>query len=291
MAGGGAIAAYGWPERITDTAVRYLQLLNWYDNIILELLMTGYQRLHSGDWQGAYPQTIVDAVGSMAAQGYMLRTAATDSLQHYNRPTMEPCKNNFHLDSVHDFHSKVLSSLLMEIGFLLDLAAKFAETDRWLVPVTASALGVRARMAAVLNLMQDHPAAASPRESYLPAEFVYSYTMRHYVSTCSAAMDGWAEPLPSLAIDHTDTDTSEKHRVTHIYLKLEEGWTRDRDLWVAYMGPWGSVRYSPVDRTGKSQVPPNLWGHVWIVLTHQQDVPISDLYGASVAGPQLLWIG
>ncbi|KAH7318055.1 hypothetical protein B0I35DRAFT_478593 [Stachybotrys elegans] len=295
MAGGGAIAAYGWPDSITDSAVKYLQLLNWFDNIILELLMAGYQRLHSGDWQGAYPRTIVDAIGAMAAQGYMIRTAATDSLQHYNKPTMELCKYNLDLANVDDFLGKVLYAVLMEIGLLLDLAAKFAETDRWLVPVTASSLGVRARMAAVINLMQNHPAAASPREAYLPAEFVYSYTRQHYISICGTGEDGWAEPwaepLPNLEIDRTDKSNHGKHRVTNIYLKLEDSWARDRDLWVAYMGPWGSVRYSPVDDAGKSEVPANLWGHVWIVLTHKRDVPITDLYGASVAGPQLLWIG
>jgi hypothetical protein len=287
MAGGGVIDKYGWPETITDSAVRYLQLLNWYDNLILGLLMEGYQKLVEGSWRGAYPRTIVHAIGSMAAQGYMLRTAATDSLQHYDKPVIEPCQYDFELGGIRDFHVKLLQLVLLEIGLLLDVVAKVAETDRWLVPVMASALGARSRMAAVLNLMQGHAASVSPREAYLPAEFVYSYGQR-YTSECPTRIEGWAEPLPALPVEETLYHTN--GRLESVVIDHSQ-WQGEDRLWVAYMGSWGSVSYAAVDDAGLAHVPAGLWGHVWVSLTNRENVPVEDLYGASLAGPHLLWVG
>lgn len=289
MAGGGAIENYGWAQNITDEATRYLQLLNWFDNILISLLMKGFGKLKFGDWKDEYPETITHAIGSMAAQSYMLRTAATDSLQHYKKPIVEVCKYNIDLPSVDEFLDKVITIILLEIALLLDIVAKVAETDRWLVPCVASSLGAKSRMSGVLNMMQNHMASASPREPALPAELVHSYANSHFIGSCPSNIEGWpSQPLPELKIKEKVVHI-ETRRVLSIKVDYDEG-KREGKRWIAFLGSWGTIRFSLLSDDNKADVPTDLWGHVWIVVTDKKDVKMGELYEASVAGPLLLWV-
>ncbi|KAI9152117.1 extracellular serine-rich protein [Paramyrothecium foliicola] len=288
-AGGGAIQEYGWADKITDEAVQFLQLLNWFDNILLSLLMTGYEQLTTGKWMNDYPASIVHAVGSMTAQSYMLRTAATDSLQNYKKEVVDVCQYKMELPTIESFFDTVITVTLLEIGLLLDIVAKVAETDRWLVPCVASSLGAKSRMSGVLNLMKNHVAAAAPREPALPAPFVYSYAHSRFVGSCPAEIDGWKfKPLPKLSIEeqHVLLGTG---RIVSVKVKYEEE-KREGKRWVAYIGAWGTVKFSLLSEDNIADVPMDLWGHTWIVITNEKDVKLDKLYEASIAGPELLWV-
>jgi hypothetical protein len=78
MAGGAAPANYNWGPTISNDAANFLQLLNFIDNILLEILFEGYTNLTTGSWAGKYPQAITDTLGSMSAQALVHRQTATD---------------------------------------------------------------------------------------------------------------------------------------------------------------------------------------------------------------------
>lgn len=293
MAGGGTVTNYGWGDSITDDAVKFLQLLQWFDNILLAVLSQGYHNLDGGEWKGQWPQTIVDTVGSMAAQAYMHRTTATDALQHYDKSLSEWCSYKLSLTDVEAFLDLVLTVLLLEMGLLLDIITNLAKTDSWLVPAIASTIGSKGRMLGVVNLMQNHMAAAAPREVAIPAQFVYAYAASNYIDSCPSNLDGWSKPKPVLTVTETINETGTT-RVAKIKVDYEADtgdlWAVSGDQWVAFLGPWGVVHFSPVADDMSVEVPTDLYGHVWIVLTSKGEAALEDLWSVTVAGPAKVWI-
>src|SRR4051812_49315768 len=65
MAGGGAPLNYDWAPSLSNNATEFLQILQFLDNILLEILFFGYNNLKDGGaWAGQYPKSIVDTLGS-----------------------------------------------------------------------------------------------------------------------------------------------------------------------------------------------------------------------------------
>jgi hypothetical protein len=283
QAGGGRIGNYNWGDNISSNATDFLQLIQFLDNILLTLLVGGTQKLNQGPWKTIYPKSIVKTIGSMTAQAYIHRGTATDSLQHYSKPLMQVCKYKLPDGDIDDFLNAALTVLLLEIGLLVEVISLVAPTDPWLVPCLATSLGAKSRMTAVVNMMQGHIAAAAPREVGIPADLVYSYAMNKYVDSCPDKMS-WKKPLPPVKIINKNTQGSSK-RVTDIKLEHDSS-----AKYVAWLGPWGSIRYSPIKDAGVVEVPTDLYGHVWAVLTTTEGVKPRDIYNVAVAGPEMMWV-
>lgn len=300
MAGGGQPASYNWAPTISDNATHILQLLQFLDNILLEVLFAGHAKLTgpAGAWAGLYPTTIVDAIGTISAQALVHRATATDSLQHYDRPLAGTCALLAAADTADAFLADALALLLLEIGVLLDGAALAAATDPWLVPALVAALGAKSRAAALVNLMQDRAAAAAVREAAVPPALAWSYAVGRWVGGkgCPDKMAGLpAEPVPTLRVV-ASRRVGSVDRLAGVTVEWDAKRDGKRDghegpLFLAWMGPWGGVLFTPVAGDGSSPVPAGLYGHVWAVLVNKDEGNLADLAGIAVAGPELVWVG
>ncbi|KAK3935940.1 hypothetical protein QBC46DRAFT_396249 [Diplogelasinospora grovesii] len=293
MAGGGQPGSYNWAPNISDNATDFLQLLQFLDDILLEVLFQGFEKLNTGgSWAGVYPQSIVDTIGSMSAQALVHRSTATDSLQHYQKTMLSTCSYNLapSFSVVDDFLHAALILLLLEIGVLIDITALVAAADPWLVPALATQLGAKSRMTAVINMMQNHMAASAVREVMIPAPLAWSYAMNNYVSSCPDTIKSMpSKPYPAMKVTNTQ-QSADGSRTTNITVQVDSGSAGGGGLFIAWIGPWGGLEYSAVGSDGSSAVPTDLYGHVWAVLVNKSGGKLQDLPGVTVAGPELVWV-
>lgn len=291
MAGGSPPSNYSWAPSITDTATDLLQLINFIDNILVQVLDSGYNNLTDGGWSHLYPDSIRNTIGSMSAQAIVHRSTATDSLQHYQKTIMSACTYNFPISSVDDFVHVTLTLILLEIALLLDVVSLVVLSDTWMVAPLASTLGSKARMAGMVNMMQNHIPAAAPREVVMPAEFVYSYLMHHYVQQGSCKQSPPYNVIAPMTLTPAPMNAGRVNNVTISYTPPSGG-----SLSMAWLGAWGSVEYAPVvgvpNTSGQwtAAVPGDLSGHVWGVLTNGTGASLSNLPSIAVAGPEIVWV-
>ncbi|KAK3318844.1 hypothetical protein B0H66DRAFT_517229 [Apodospora peruviana] len=291
MAGGGQPANYNWAPSMSDDATSFLQLLQYFDDILLHILFKGYDNLNGGSWAGVYPKSIVDTIGSMTAQSLVHRTTATDCLNHYQKPLLGTCSYKLKLDSVDDFLHAVEKLLLLEIGALADVSALLAKSDAWLIPPLVSEVGAKSRMTAVVNMMQNHLAAAAPREVVIPAPLAWSYATQHYVESCPDAIAKMpTKTWPALTATNK-VQTPGGGRTTGVTLTWDGSNNNNSDKhWVAWIGPWGGLEFSELGTDGSVAVPASLYGHVWMVVTSKKDVKLQELADVTVAGPEVVWV-
>lgn len=292
MAGGGPPQNYNWGQNISSNGTAFLQLLQFLDNILLEILVDGYGKLNGGSWAHLYPDPIVSTMGSMAAQALVHRSTASDSLQHYGKPMPQLCTYKLPSSDVDDYLRGALTVLLLEIGLLLDVVTLVATSDPWMVPALATQVGAKSRMAAVVNMMQSHNPAAAPREAMIPASLAYSYAVQHYIAACpdssGTALDAaFGKPLPPLGVNTTQTAAMGRAVTVKVDLSGKNG---GGDRYLAWIGQWGGLRYTQVAADGSASVPHDVYGHVWAVLVTKQGGKLQDLPGVAVAGPEMVWV-
>ncbi|KAB5555028.1 hypothetical protein GE09DRAFT_1033114 [Coniochaeta sp. 2T2.1] len=293
-AGGGQPDSYNWATGISDNATSFLQLLEFLDNILLTALIEGHAALSAGGkWANVYPKTIVDTIGTLSAQALVHRATATDSLQHYDKPLVGTCTYTIPADNVDQWLESTLHILLLETGVMIDVIALSAATDSWLVPALATQIGAKARMTAVVNMMQNHIAAAAPREAMVPSQLAWSYASQHWASNCQGqiANVGVNKAWPKLEVVSVN-GLGSTTRTGSVTFKLEGDWTSSNPggLWIAWIAAWGTLRFTPVAADGSANVPTELYGHVWAVLVNKGEGKVRDLVGITVAGPELVWV-
>ncbi|KAI0908919.1 hypothetical protein F4823DRAFT_563376 [Ustulina deusta] len=300
MAGGNQPANYNWGANITDEAVALLRALQYIDNFIVALLLEGFSLLSAGEWSAAYPGTITQTLGSLAAQSLIHRRTYTDTLQHFGKDVVAVCASYdlaASLTDVDAWLAAVLTGLHLSIGATLDALTTLGQSDPWTTPVLATGLGAQARMSALVNLMQSHVAAAAPREVLIPASLATSYVAAHYAPDASCAPPSantsttstTSTSFPALVIKSKEVqpDTA---RVTAITIEIPAA-SKGSALFVAWLGPWGGLSYTSVDDvSGVADVPASLSGHVWAVLTSKDGVAAADLDTVTVAGPEIMWV-
>ncbi|KAI8954775.1 hypothetical protein F4801DRAFT_448966 [Xylaria longipes] len=295
MAGGNQPANYNWGDNITDEAVAILQSLQYIDNFIVVLLLEGYNRVNQGQWSDVYPGSITQTLGTLVAQSLIHRRTYTDSLQHFGKDVVSVC-NKYDVDAalkdVDSWLTTVLTGLQLSIGGTLDALTLLATSDPWTTAALATGLGSQARMSALVNLMQNHVAAAAPREVLIPHELATSYITSHYAQDASCAPPSatgkTTASFPALVIKDK-TIQPDTNRVTEITIEIPKG--TQGGLFIAWLGPWGGLKYTSVDATdGIASVPDSLSGHVWAVLTNKDGVAAADLETVTVAGPEILWV-
>jgi len=291
MAGGPQPAAYGWAPAVSDNATNLLQLINWVDNALVDLLVNGHRDITEGQWKGKYPPTIQNVVGSMGAQSIVHRHTSTDSLSHYKKPVVQPCKYKFPKSNIEEFVKTSLTIVLLEIGLLLDTIGLVVSTDIWMVGPLASTIGSKARMAGLINMMQNHIPAAAPREVAMPANLVYSYIMTNYVEANSCPDKLPFTTYPALPVVRGPVENKRLKSVTVTYDDSKKA-----GLKMAYLGPWGKTYYEAVTPdankpgSGTVNVPADLSGHVWGVLVSGEVQNANDLHTVTVAGPEMIWV-
>ncbi|KAI1100120.1 hypothetical protein F4804DRAFT_348812 [Jackrogersella minutella] len=288
MAGGNQPADYGWAPSISDEAVELLQALQYISNALVAFLLEGYTRLDSGQWAGVYPLSITRTMGTLAAQALIHRKTYSDSLQHYSKPTAGACQYNISTGNVDGWLQDIQTILALSIGAKVDAVALAAQNDSWAVPAMAAELGSQARMAAVLNMMQSHYAATAPREALVPHRLASSYIAGRYVvpDSCGDGREGLGTVYPSLAVSGKTVDPS-SGRLLGVAVEVPA--TSPGDHWVAWIGAWGGVQYTPVGANGTAAVPAGLSGYVWMVLTTAEGLKARDIETAAVAGPEMIW--
>ncbi|KAI2614121.1 uncharacterized protein GGS25DRAFT_470393 [Hypoxylon fragiforme] len=305
MAGGDQPGDYGWAATITDEGVAILQALQYISNALVAVLLEGYVRLSDGDWKGAYPQTVTRSLGSLAAQALIHRKTYSDALAHYGKATVAACAYNFNgngndtaatTSSVDGWLQDVLTILTLSMGAKIDAVALAAgnasaasSPDTWMIPALASELGAEARMAAVINMMQSHFAAAAARDAMVPYQLAQSYIASKYVvpGSCgsTSTSTSTSTALPALVLKGK---RAEAGRLVSVQVEVPSASTGDH--WVAWIGPWGSIAYTPVSADdGTAAVPAGLSGHAWMVLTTAKDLKAREIEGAAVAGPEMVW--
>jgi len=299
MAGGEQPANYNWGDNITDNAVAVLQSLQYIDNLIVVLLLDGYNKLSQGQWSDVYPDSITRTLGSLVAQSLIHRRTYTDSLQHYKKDVVPVCEK-YDLDGalkdVDAWLEAVLTTLQLSVGATLDAVSALAVSDPWTTPALVTAVGSQTRMSALLNLMQNHVVATAPREVLIPSALATSYIASTWAkdSSCAppAAKSGDKNDkaaLPALTIKGQTTQV-DSSRVTQITVDVPKD-AGNGGLFIAWLGPWGNLQFTSVDaKTGTADVPSSLSGHVWAVLTNKADVKTADIDSVAVAGPAVLWV-
>jgi hypothetical protein len=140
-------------------------------------------------------------------------------------------------------------------------------------------------------MIQNHIPAAAPREVMMPAKLVYSYVMNHYVVKDSCKDAPPFSIIAPLTLTPAPMDGGRVKSVTVNYDAAIKG-----SVWMAWLGPWGGVEYTSVvpdsgtKGKGTADVPGDLSGHVWGVLTNFTGPAIDALEGVSVAGPEIVWV-
>lgn len=264
-----------------------LQLLQAADNVLLDTLADGLERLTEGQWRGVFPDTVTGMLRTAAAQSYVHRSGTADVLRHFGRGVPLPCAYGLRPATVDDFVETTLALLLLEVGLYGDALENTEE--KWVAPVLAGALGVKARTAGLLSMMQNHTVAAASGEVALPPELAYSYLSR-YVAFCpeedkaSTALEKKFKMRPRLRVSGRET-TPNGARVIKVALGIEgEG------KYVAWIGSFGDVTFVEVEGE-VAEVPAGLYGHVWAVVTKKNGVERGELEGVAVAGPEMVWVG
>ncbi|KAK1827346.1 hypothetical protein QBC39DRAFT_362145 [Podospora conica] len=297
-AGGGKPTNYGWADSISDAALQRLYTLSFIEQIIVKVLMSGYDKLaRGGAWAGAYPVSIVDILGTMGAQRIIHGATTEECLQHYNKPILRECtlKPAATTGQVAGFLHAVKSLNALGIGALIDTTAAVAATDPWLVPLVATEIGSKARMAAVINLMQNHTAAPMPREVLVPADLAWSYVMTHFVASCPDVIAGLpAKPYPPI---QEVVKEEAGGRTVSLTVKYDAAAGQGGQHYVAWMGSYGLGGFSPI-HGGKVAVPEDMFGNVWIAVVSNPNVaivsnpnaPAGGIGKHMVAGPETVWI-
>ncbi|KAH7035627.1 Cupredoxin [Microdochium trichocladiopsis] len=285
MAGGPSPKDYEWADTITQDGVDYLQVLLFQGNFIATLLIEGFARLTVGVWANQYPEAITQTLGSLAAQSVVRLRTYTDSLQHYKRELVKPCKYNLHMDSLDQWLQTVTEALSLSIGTTQDIIGLAAKTDEWMVTPLSTGLGAQSRMAAVISMMQSHIASPSPREPLIPFQLAWPHIARKYVvdGSCTES-PAFGEMLPELQIV---SENRASGRLVSVKVTLPQGTQGDR--WLAWLGPWGTVEYSLVGADGVATAPTGLTGWVWVVLTTKKDVAARDIETVDASGIHMLW--
>ncbi|KAK9776873.1 hypothetical protein SCAR479_06611 [Seiridium cardinale] len=241
MAGGAVPENYGWTDGISSNATEYLQIMQFLDNLLVEILYAGYQRLSEGDWKGLYPGSITRTIGSMLAQALVQRSTCIESLQHYSKPTIDECQFDLHSDDLEDWLQNSLTLMTLSIGSVMDIITQIAEADHWMIAALATAIGAKARMSAVINMMQNHMAASAPREVLIPVELAIGYVHDKYnvSDTCGSGVDALkGVDYPALGITARETQTG-TGRLTSITVSLP---SVSGSKYLAWIGPWGGVK-------------------------------------------------
>ncbi|KAL8335711.1 hypothetical protein RB598_009751 [Gaeumannomyces tritici] len=303
MAGGRQPINYGFAPQISDDAVELLRLVLFLDNVVLTVLWTGFDRLKAGGWAGVYPKSIVSTIGSMSAQALVHRQTATDSLQNYRRAVPEACKVRPAADAddnVEQWLQNVQQLMTVQIGVMTDVMTSVATTDPWLVPALASQVGAKARMSGMVNMMQNHKAAASPREALIPARLGYAYVKNRFVDgDCAGALPAGGKVLGSDGKVLPPLVFTDKHRlggsagdqVNAVTVRIPAEAGQDQQLYMAWIGAWGGLEFTTVLRSnGFAPVPDGMYGNLYGVLTTKSGVKLQEVASVAIAGPEPLWV-
>jgi hypothetical protein len=293
QAGGAPIGNYSWPESISAEVTDILTLIKFVEDVLITALVAAHDSLTTGEWAGIYPTTIVQTIGAMKAQAWIQRSLSTDTLQHFDKEIPSPCSYKIPMSTTDEWLDSVTTLLNLHIGLTSSALAQVADTDAWLVPCLATSMGSTARMTGVVAMMRGRMASASPREVPIPPAFVYEYVMATFVDSCPGEPLPWATPLEPLHIVHEST-AAEGGRLTEIQVEMTQELlevAENDTLYFAWMGPWGELYFTPVFGTGEVEVPPNLYGYVWVAATTNTETSLFNLPHEAVAGPAQVWIG
>lgn len=287
-AGGAPPTSYNWAPSITDNASGILQFLLFLDNLILDFLVEGTLNLTTGSWSNLYPPTIVDSINTMTVQSYVHRYTSSDSLQHYAKPLPAQCSYSYPIQSVDDWAAIALIILGLGTASIIDMLTQVAVTDPWMIPVLSSALGSKARMSGLVNMMHNTAAAPAVREATMTPQLAYSYLMDHYVvpNSCPNALPYTV--LPSWTMTAQATDPT--GRVTSISSVLPNGVNSQSQLYVAWWGSWGTLNYTTINN-GAASVPNDLYGYVWGCVTNSTSATTVDaLTPNALTAPEMMWV-
>ncbi|KAK4159815.1 hypothetical protein QBC43DRAFT_326382 [Cladorrhinum sp. PSN259] len=292
-AGGGTPKHWGWADKLSDSAVDFLQLHLRIENLLTNLLWQAYIKFEQGgSWHGVYPQTIVDTIGAWSAQSVVHTSTTGKVLEHYQKKVLESCKWKLPLDSVDDFLSAYNKINLAQIGALIDISAQVATADPFVVPILLTQVGSKSRAAGVVNMMQNHLAANAPREVAIPASLAWSFVLANYVESCPSQLtiEGEKEKKwPALSVPTVKNGGTEGN-TTAVELTLKYDGGKGGEF-LAFIGPYGELEYSSVDdKTKVAKVPEGFDGDVFVVVTNKAGVRLDEIDQFVVAGPELVWL-
>lgn len=293
-AGGGKPTHWGWASNMSAEATTYLHVHQLIEDVILHLLWEAYKRLEApgGAFAAVYPRAIVDTIGAWAGQAVVHRATTAECLAHYQRPPLEPCRYRLPTDDL-DYAAAFLGAYarlnLVQVGALIDISARVARHDPFLVPVLMTQVGAKSRAAAVVNMMQNHMAAAAPREVAIPAQLAWSFVRRRFVESCPAEVAGMPdEPWPALEVVAT---REEGGRTVSVDVSYEGSGSGEH--FAVWLGPYGQLEFTPVRAEGDRRtaaVPGDWYGDVWVAVVSRSGIALEDLKDHMVAGPELVWV-
>jgi hypothetical protein len=294
-AGGSKPAHYNWAPALSDLATSSLQLHARIEDLLLHTLWAATQKLEAGGaWAGVYPAAIVNTIGAWAAQSLVHRATVAEVLGHYEKAVPGGCvyklpgEGAAGAGGVDGFLEGLAGLNSVQIGAVVDIVGRVAEKDPFVVPLLVTQVGAKSRQAGVVNMMQNHLAAAMPREVAIPSALAWSYVMERFVESCPDGIEGMPEEgWPVLKVDGK---REEGGKVMGVDLVYEGG---SGEQWAAWLGPYGALEFTKVsDEGGKKSaaVPDGWYGDVWVVVVSKKDVKLAELSDHMVAGPELVWV-
>ncbi|ORY58243.1 Cupredoxin [Pseudomassariella vexata] len=179
-----------------------------------------------------------------------------------------------------------LTAITLSIGVVIDVLSLVTDKDHWMVPALATALGAKSRMTAVINMMQGHLAATAPREVLIPYQLAWSYISNKYVQAGSCS-DEFGKSYPAMNITNKVMQPG-SGRTDRITVGIPAGSSGKH--YMAWVGPWGTLKYSDVTSEGATTVPEELSGHAWAVLTTETGLKAHDIEKAAATGPEMVWV-
>ncbi|KAH8819811.1 Cupredoxin [Xylogone sp. PMI_703] len=285
--GGGPPTNYSWGDSLSNEAVEALTFLIFIDNLLLDLLAKGSSSF-SGNWANLYPQTIVDSMNIMTSQSYVHRYTSAQSLSHYKKAIPDMCTYDFPIQTIDEWAGIVLIVLNIAIAAIIEIEVIVAASDPWLIPILSSALGAKARTAALVNMMHSNAPAPAVREAVIAPNLAYSYLWDNYVvpGSCKATMPYTV--LPKWTITKQTKDAS--NRVIGITPSFPSSINTSGSIFIAWWGPYGAIEYTPFSN-GQATVPADLYGYVWATVTNTTSAStMSQLADTALTAPNMVWV-
>ncbi|KAK0661634.1 hypothetical protein QBC41DRAFT_260975 [Cercophora samala] len=286
-AGGHNPAHWSWPESLSQSSASFLQTQLQLENLMTNLLWGAYLRLlPGGEWAGAYPPTIVEAIGTWAAQSVVAAGTTAQVMEKYSVRPFGACKWKLPLEGggVNGFLEAWKGLSAVGMGMVLGASGEVAREDPFLVPVLVGQVGARSRAAGVVNMMRGRLAAVAPREVGLGVGLGWGWVLGRYVESCpgEVKVEGVEKGWEGVKVG----EDGEKDGTRRVVVEYEGG----GEHWVAWIGPWGELEYTKVKEGKKANMPKGWTGDVFVVVVDKEGLKLGEIQKHVVAGPEQVWL-
>ena len=278
------------PKNISDPAIKGFQGVNFLENLESAFFEQGLQNL-TNYWNKDHENDLaISIVTKVQAQEVIHVQTAENILNHFNKPTLTPCKYLFPVANADDFFALANIITSAGIGAVINLASTLALTDPTLVPGPASILAIEARHDAFFRAasVSEIPNPA-PFDTRISAAYALNLASAFIVKDSCAAMPSFPVIPPLKAAVEGKTTGSTGPITFNFDASRVSKSDLANDLYIGWVNQANVVQYTPASvSNGRvvSTIPSGLASLAFAALTAQKDaLDVNALTAVTLAGP------